>query len=167
MPQRGEKQRERENGGVVGQTFCRPKEKRNVSNRKEGKNPIHLRLFFFFVFYCAVPRARPMNLSVSSCFFFYSFILSILFPHLSVKLWTRGNMEDGKETEENPGEEKSVPHQTRHIIETSSSPPFLLPLMPWTLTHKYTKILEKFISTWKERKEEKKNRENEWKNCVW
>ena len=76
MPQRGEKQRERENGGVVGQTFCRPKEKRNVSNRKEGKNPIHLRLFFLFrLLLRRAARApdEPLGLFVFFLLFFYSF----------------------------------------------------------------------------------------------
>lgn len=153
-------------GVVVGQTFRRPTEKRNVRNRKEGKNPIHLRLFFFFVFYSAVPTARARWTSRSvRVFSFILWFFDSFSPHLSVKLRTR---ESGTPVRRNqcPIRLDTSPKQALLLLFFFFF--FFLNLLSWTPSHtstrKYWEI--HFNLKRKERRRERKNRENEWKCCV-
>ena len=144
----------------MGQTFCRPKEKRNVSNRKEGKNPIHLRLFFFFVFYCAVPRARPMNLSVSSCFFF----ILLFFRFFS--LIFQSNYELGETWKMEKRLKRILVRRNQCPIRLDTSSKRALLLFFFFLCHEHShtntrKYLKNSFQLEKKGKKRRKNRENE------
>lgn len=123
-------------GVVVGQTFRRPTEKRNVRNRKEGKNPIHLRLFFFFVFYSAVPTARARWTSRSvRVFSFILWFFDSFSPHLSVKLRIR---ESGTPVRRNqcPIRLDTSPKQALLLLVLFF---FFLNLLSWTPSHTSTR----------------------------
>lgn len=167
MPQRGEKQRERE-WGCSGTDILPTERKEERQWPKRGKKPNPSSSFFLFrLLLRRAARAPDEPLGLSRVF---SFIL-LFFRFFSLIFQSNSELGETWKMEKRLKRILVRRNQCPIRLDTSSKRALLL-IFFFFLCHEHShtntrKYLKNSFQLEKKGKKRRKNRENEWKNCVW